>query len=138
MCGTLLTMLALFCRHLASLSDNARLNVFLTAALFVGSTLSCGGGAGTSGGGNETTPQNPLPSISSLSPSSSIGGAQAQTLTIYGTNFISSSTVTYNGVAHTPVFVDSKQLLISLTAADQAVAGRSVKYLDFHRKHCAD
>ena len=32
-------------------------------------------------------------------------GAAAQTLTIDGTNFMSSSTVTYNNVAHTAMYV---------------------------------
>src|SRR5208282_6680338 len=40
-----------------------------------------------------------------------------------GTNFVSSSTVTYNGVAHTPTLVSSTQVTISLSAGDQATAG---------------
>ena len=50
------------------------------------------------------------PTITSLSPPSATAGSGAQTLTINGTNFLSSSTVTYNGVAHTPTFVSSIQL----------------------------
>jgi hypothetical protein len=44
-------------------------------------------------------------------------------LTINGTSFLSSSTVTYNGVGHTATFVSSTQLTISLSASDQATAG---------------
>ena len=40
-----------------------------------------------------------------------------------GTGFISTSTVTYNGVAHTATFVSSTQLTIMLSASDQATAG---------------
>ena len=66
---------------------------------------------------------NPLPTITSFSPSSATVGAAAQTLTINGTNFLSNSTVTYNSVSHTPTFVSSTQLTISLSASDQSTAG---------------
>src|SRR5258708_39472311 len=66
---------------------------------------------------------NPVPAITPLSPSSATAGAAAQTLTINGSNFVSTSTVTYNGVGHTATFVSSTQLTISLSAADQATAG---------------
>ena len=66
---------------------------------------------------------NPAPTLTSLSPASAVVGAAAQTLTLNGTNFLSSSTVTYNGVGHAATFVSSTQLTISLSAADQATAG---------------
>jgi hypothetical protein len=66
---------------------------------------------------------NPAPTITSLSPSSAFAGAAAQTLTINGTNFVSTSTVTYNGAPHTATFVNSTQLTISLSASDQATGG---------------
>ena len=69
------------------------------------------------------TVTNPVPSITGLSPSSATAGAAAQTLTINGTNFLSSSMVTYNSVAHTATFVNSTQLTISVSASDQAAAG---------------
>ena len=69
------------------------------------------------------TGNNPQPSLTSLSPASGIVGAAAQTLTLNGTNFLASSTVTYNGVGHTATFVSSTQLTISLSATDQATAG---------------
>ncbi len=69
------------------------------------------------------TVNNPAPSITTLSPPSAIAGAAAQTLTINGTNFVSTSTVTYNAVGHTATFVSSAQLTIQLTAPDQATAG---------------
>jgi hypothetical protein len=66
---------------------------------------------------------NPAPTISSLAPASATAGAAAQTLTINGTNFLSTSTVTYNGVARTATFVSASQLTIALTTGDQATAG---------------
>jgi hypothetical protein len=71
----------------------------------------------------ETVTVNPTPAITTLSPASAPAGAAAQTLTINGSNFLLTSTVTYNGVAHTPTFVSAAQLTIPLTAADQATAG---------------
>ena len=66
---------------------------------------------------------NPVPKISSLSPSSATAGADAQTLTINGTNFVAISTVTYNGVAHPATFLSASQLTITLSSSDQATAG---------------
>jgi hypothetical protein len=66
---------------------------------------------------------NPAPTLSSLSPASAVAGATAQTLTLNGTNFLSTSTVTYNGVGHAATLVSSTVLTISLSATDQATAG---------------
>lgn len=66
---------------------------------------------------------NPVPAVTSLSPPSITAGAPGQTLTINGTGFVSTSTVTYNGVAHAATFVSATQLTISLTASDQAIVG---------------
>jgi len=93
-------------------------SLILVGVLFI---AACGGGGG--GGGSSPPPPNPVPSITNLSPSSATAGAAAQTLTINGSGLLSSSTVTYNGVAHTAAFVNSTQMTISLSAADQATAG---------------
>jgi O-glycosyl hydrolase len=79
------------------------------------------------GGGSSTAASfavnNPVPSITSLSPASALTGAAAQTLTINGSNFLPASTVTYNSAAHTATFVNAGQLTIQLSLADQATAG---------------
>lgn len=93
------------------------LAALLVVALFV--TLpSCGGGSGT-----PPPPPNPVPSISSLSPTQQAAGSTSQSLTIAGSGFISGSTVTYNNVAHTAAYTSASQLAISLTASDMAAAG---------------
>src|SRR5205807_1282892 len=81
----------------------------------------CGGGGygGSSSGGS----YNPTPAVTSLSPPSATAGAAGQTLTINGSGFMATSTVTYNGVPHTAAFVSATQLTIQLTAADQAMLG---------------
>jgi len=95
--------------------------VLAMAALLSLFISSCGGG----GGGSSSPPptSNPVPTITSLSPASATVGAATQTLTLNGTNFMTSSTVTYNNVAHTATYVSSTQLTISLSASDQATAG---------------
>ncbi|MGD0220931.1 MAG: IPT/TIG domain-containing protein [Terriglobia bacterium] len=79
------------------------------------------------GGGNSTavnfTVNNLAPTISSLSPTSATAGAAEQTLAINGTNFLSTSTVTFNNLGHTAAFVSATKLTISLSASDQATAG---------------
>jgi hypothetical protein len=57
---------------------------------------------------------NPLPSISNLSPASLKVGSAAQTLTINGSNFLASATVTYNGIAHAATYISASQLTIAL------------------------
>jgi N-acetylneuraminic acid mutarotase len=69
---------------------------------------------------------NPVPAITSVAPASLTVGAPPQTLTINGTGFLTASTVSVNGVAHTPTYVSASQLTISLTAADLATAGTYV------------
>lgn len=82
---------------------------------------SCGGGSSSAGGNSASN--NPVPAVTGLSPSAATAGSAAQTLTINGTNFVSSSTVTYNGSAHATTFVNASQLTIPLSATDQAQAG---------------
>ena len=84
--------------------------------------VGCGGGGGAAPSIDPPS-NNPVPAVSSLSPSSAAAGAEAQTLTINGTNFMSTSTVTYNNIGHTATYVSSMQLTISLSAADQATGG---------------
>ncbi|MDB5267684.1 MAG: hypothetical protein JWP58_724 [Hymenobacter sp.] len=80
-------------------------------------------GTATSTGTFTVLPDNPAPTISSLSPSSVTAGAAAQTLTVNGTNFIASSVVNFNSTARPTTYVSATQLTIQLTAGDQATAG---------------
>lgn len=74
-------------------------------------------GCGGSGGGN------PVPTVSSLSPAQNFGGGGAFTLTVFGTNFIPSSSVQWNGSPRTTTFVSGKQLQASINASDTAIGG---------------
>jgi hypothetical protein len=82
----------------------------------------CGGGSSNAGGGTPPS-NNPVPTVTSLSPASLTAGATAQTLTITGTGFLSASTVTFNGASHAATYLSASQLTISLTTADLASAG---------------
>jgi uncharacterized protein (TIGR03437 family) len=66
---------------------------------------------------------NPTPAITDLSPSSAIAGSGPLLLTIDGSGFIASSSVTFNGSPHTASFVSASQLSITLSSSDLANAG---------------
>ena len=66
---------------------------------------------------------NPLPSISSLSPTGITAGAAAFVLTVNGANFVSTSTVNFGGAPRTTTFVSATQLMASILATDVATAG---------------
>ena len=114
--------------HTATFVSSSQLTIQLSASdqgtagtyAVVVTNPSPGGGASNS---VNFTVNNPTPTITTLSPSSADAGAAAQTLTINGTNFVSNSTVTYNGVSHTATYVSATQLTIPLSAGEQATAG---------------
>ena len=68
-------------------------------------------------------PNNPIPTVTSLAPASLTVGSVPQTLTITGTGFLSSSTVTFNGIAHSSDFVSTTKLTIALTSTDLDTVG---------------
>jgi hypothetical protein len=88
----------------------------------------CGGGASTSGGsgsgsggsgGGSTTP---TPAVSSISPTSVPAGSTAQTLTVTGSGFLSTSVVAVSGVSESTTFVSASQLTAAVPAS-QLVSG---------------
>ena len=79
-------------------------------------------GGGTSSGLTFTI-NNPRPEVTSLSPSSATAGGAAFTLTVTGTNFISSSTVQWKGTGLTTTYVSDTELTASVPASDIATAG---------------
>ena len=97
-----------------------RLEVIAVLAAVVGLS-SCGGSSSSTS--TPPPPPNPVPSISSLSPSSASTGGPAFNLTVNGSNFISTSAVQWNGSAVTASFVSASQLTASIAAADIATAG---------------
>lgn len=77
------------------------------------------GGCGGGGGGTSPPPtQNPIPTLTSISPTSAIGGGAAFTLTVRGTNFIPTSTVQWNAANHATTFTSSTELTAVIEASD--------------------
>jgi Abnormal spindle-like microcephaly-assoc'd, ASPM-SPD-2-Hydin/Beta-propeller repeat len=68
-------------------------------------------------------PNNPLPTVSAISPTSAVSGAAAFPLTVNGSGFIASSVVEWNGAPLTTNYVSGTQLTAAVTAADVAAAG---------------
>jgi uncharacterized repeat protein (TIGR01451 family) len=74
-------------------------------------------------GTTSTTVNNPVPDISSLSPSSAVLGSTAFTLTVNGAHFINGSSVLWNGAARATTYVSSARLTASVFTADVASIG---------------
>ncbi|MFN0109340.1 MAG: IPT/TIG domain-containing protein [Blastocatellia bacterium] len=66
---------------------------------------------------------NPVPVLTSISPSSATAGGAAFNLTVNGTNFVNTSTVWWNGAQRTTTFVSATQLTAAIPAADIASVG---------------
>jgi hypothetical protein len=66
---------------------------------------------------------NPLPSLTSLSPASTVSGSAAFTLTVSGSGFVAASTVLWNGAALTTTYVSATTLTASVPAGDISSAG---------------
>ena len=63
---------------------------------------------------------NPVPSLSSISPNSAVAGSSGLTLTVTGGNFVSGSVVQVNGSNRTTTFVSHTQLTAAIPASDLA------------------
>ncbi|MDD1655395.1 MAG: lectin like domain-containing protein, partial [Methanomicrobiales archaeon] len=67
---------------------------------------------------------NPVPTLSSISPTSAAAGGSAFTLTVTGTGFVSGTTkVRWNGADRTTTVVSSTQATASIPATDIATTG---------------
>ncbi|MFA6365253.1 MAG: dockerin type I domain-containing protein [Candidatus Paceibacterota bacterium] len=66
---------------------------------------------------------NPVPTTTSISPTSTTAGGSQFTLTVNGTNFVTNSLVYWNGSARTTTFVSATQLTATIPANDVAAVG---------------
>lgn len=66
---------------------------------------------------------NPVPTLTSISPTTKAAGSGAFTLTVNGTNFAANSVVNFNGTAKTTTFVNSMLVTASILATDIATGG---------------
>lgn len=68
-------------------------------------------------------PNNPVPTLTAISPNSAPAGTAAFTLMVSGTNFVNGAIVRWNGGNRTTTFVSSTKLTASIPASDIAGAG---------------
>jgi hypothetical protein len=80
----------------------------------------CGGGGGSK---TATTPPPATPTVSGITPSTLIAGQTGFTLTVEGTQFVSSSVVQWNGASRQTTFVSTIQLKAAILASDIATSG---------------
>jgi len=82
-------------------------------------------GGGTSNAQTFTinNPNNPVPTTTSLSPSSATAGGPAFTLTVNGSGFVANSVVRWSGASRTTTYVSATQMIASISTADIAAAG---------------
>src|SRR3989344_1707142 len=66
---------------------------------------------------------NPVPTTTSISPTSKNAGESEFTLTVNGTNFISGSVVKFDGSSRTTTYVSSTQLTATIPASDLTTGG---------------
>jgi hypothetical protein len=69
------------------------------------------------------TINNPVPTLSSISPSSAVAGSAAFTLTVNGVGFVSGATVNFNGAGKATTFVSNTQITAAILASDIASPG---------------
>src|SRR5882724_11304428 len=86
-------------------------------------TISATNSGGTGTATLVITINNPVPTITSISPTSATAGGAQFTLTVNGTKFVSGSTVNWNGTALTTTFVNATRLTATVPAALIANAG---------------
>ncbi|MCU1316986.1 MAG: hypothetical protein JWN63_2308 [Candidatus Acidoferrum typicum] len=92
---------------------------FLLCALASVVTVESGcGGSGSSG------PQpNPVPAIATIDPTTAMRGGPSFTLTVNGSNLISTSTVQWNGQSRSTTFLSNTKLQAQIPLDDISVAG---------------
>ncbi len=83
----------------------------------------CGGGNSPSSNNQTSGGSNPAPTITAISPNSTVAGGAAFTLTVTGTNFVAASVVNFGGWPVATTFVSSTQLTAAIPAADIAATG---------------
>ena len=78
---------------------------------------------GGTSGAQTFTITNPAPTLTNISPNSATAGSGNTMITLTGTNFVSTSTADFNGIAITTNFVNAMQLTAIIPAADLTTPG---------------
>jgi IPT/TIG domain len=86
-------------------------------------TVGCGSGSHVAGSDPRPGFGVTFPSITALTPSSSPVNSPAFTMTVQGTNFGTDAVVLWNGVTQQTTFINSTELLVTVTDTDLMFAG---------------
>ena len=105
-----------------------KIAILAIGVLVLGALAGCGGRSLTANDAgmsisNTSGSNNPMPAISALSPASATAGSAAMTLTVNGSNFVSTSVVNWNSGALPTTYVSATQLKASVPASGIASAG---------------
>ncbi len=95
---------------------------FIGAVILLTSLAGCAGGGGSSSSTSTASSSNPLPSLSSISPTSAPVGSPDTGVTLTGSGFIKSSMANLDGRAQTTIFASSTELSIMLPGTSLAQA----------------
>ena len=82
-----------------------------------------GGGLSNASTFTITAVPNPVPAIAAIAPSSATAGGAGFTLQVFGSGFVSTSTVLWSGAGRPTTFVDSGTLSAQIAAGDIASSG---------------
>jgi hypothetical protein len=82
-----------------------------------------GGGTSNAQTFTITAPNNPVPTMSSVTPSTAIAGGADFTVTVTGSNFVTTSVVRWNGVDRATTYSSPTQLTATILASDIAAVG---------------
>ncbi|MFZ3375029.1 MAG: hypothetical protein WA183_05700, partial [Chthoniobacterales bacterium] len=109
-------------------SSSAQLTAAISAADIatagtIGVTVTNPGPGGGTSNAKPFTVNNPVPAISSISPSSATAGGPAFTLTVNGSNFVSGSNVHWNSSVLTTTFFSNAQVTATVPSSDIETAG---------------
>ncbi len=110
---------AIFCNGSGRFKKGMTGAAVLLLASFTLAGCSSGSGSGSGSGGIN----NPVPTITTLSPSSATVGTGSFTLTVSGTNFVSGAAVNWNGQSLPTTMAGVNQLTATVQASDIASTG---------------
>jgi hypothetical protein len=107
--------------------DSTQLNASIPASYIASSasipvTVTTPGTTGGTSTAQTFTVNAPVPTVTSINPTTLYAGSPDITLTVDGTNFLPNSSVQLAGASRTTVFVSSTQITASIPAADLASA----------------
>jgi len=85
-----------------------------------------GGGVSNAASFVVAAPNNPVPTVTSASPSSVATGSAAFILTVNGAGFVGSSSVLWDGAPRITTFVSATQLSATISATDVAAEGTAL------------